>query len=118
MQSGHSINHYTFGYTVVKVTPKGQVVVTRTSDGHEMRFDNNGRHMGPGASSNYPSRLVTDLATAHEDIRVTTAKHIAARAIEAVRVDVGRYNSKESLAEQVEKLAAALEIARNAVEAI
>lgn len=118
VQSGYGNNLIDFGYTVVKATPGGQVVVKRTSDAYEMRFDANGTQMGKHVSSRYPSRLIIDLDSAHETVRITKAKAEAVAAINAVRGDAGRYNDKESLHRQVMELATALEVARLAVQAI
>jgi hypothetical protein len=56
--SGSWSTHYNFGYRVVKVTPSGQVVIRRESDGYERRFDNRGKEMGKSYCSDY---LVLDV---------------------------------------------------------
>lgn len=118
IQSSYNDNSYMFGYAVAKVTPTGQVGVKRTADGYEMRFDKDGYRMD-GASSRYRrERLVIDLNAAHEDVRRAAAQLMAADAINAIRGNAGRRNDKESMREQVAKLAELLEAARVAVEAI
>lgn len=118
IQSSYSYDRYMFGYVVTKVTPSGQTVVTRTVDGHEQRFDKDGYEMGSGASRYRRVRLVTDVEAAREDTRNAAAKNAAASAINAVRGDAGRFNDKDSLRDQLAKLAALLEAARVAVEEV
>ena len=124
IQSAYNNETYIFGYVVTKMTPGGQVVVTRKADTvagtleNEMRFDKDGYRMGTSSSKYRRERLIVDVNAAHEAVRVRTARMAAAEAVNAVRGDAGRYNDKESLKAQVAKLAELLEAARVAIEAI
>lgn len=125
VQSAYNFDSYSFGYTVTKVTPGGQVVVKREADPitgdleHEMRFDKDGYRMSKGGGSRFRcERLELDVDAARESVRKSKAKSDAASAINAVRGAAGSRNDKESLQAQVVKLAELLDAARAAVEAI
>jgi len=113
VQSGYSNDSYMLGYVVAKITPTGQVVAKRSSDGYEIRFDKDGYE-----TEIETMRLVVDLDAMRETIRQDRARSAAAGAVDAVRGEAGRYNDKESLQAQIVKLAELLEAARVAVDAI
>ena len=115
-RTGSRSTHYHFDYKVTKVTPSGQVVVQRGSDGYERRFDAKGREIGRG---NYPDTLhfnVTEIR-AIEDKKAR--QNAAASAILAVKVEncKGTY-SKETMEEQIAQLEALLVAAKAAVASI
>jgi hypothetical protein len=118
IQGSYSYDNYRFGYVVAKVTPSGQVVVRRTADGHEQRFDKNGYEMDSLSSKYHRDQLVVDVDAARAHLSNVNAKRTAAAAINAVRGDAGRYNDKESLLKQLATLAELLEVARLAVEEV
>lgn len=122
VQSGYSYDRYMFGFIVTRITPSGQVIVSRRMEdgtaGPERRFDKDGYEMGSNVSKFRRQSLVTDVAAARESVRNEKARNAAASAINAVRGDAGRYNDKDSLQAQIAKLAGLLDLARLAVEEV
>ncbi len=117
VQSGYGYSN-SFGWTVAKVTPKGQVVLKRDSDGYEMRFDADGYEMSKHAGRYHRARLITDIDAAKESNRREQAQRDAAAAINAVRGEARSTYGKESMLEIVAQLEAAVAAARAAVDAI
>lgn len=114
---GSFTTHYNFGYTVAKVTPSGQVVVKRTSDGQERRFDKHLREMG--VASYRGDTLYTDVAEIRARVAKKDLAHAASDAIKAVRVDDCKPTyGLDYMQEQVEKLQALVDAARTAVDAL
>lgn len=109
--------HTQFGYEVSKVTPSGQVLVVRKSDGYVRRFNKNRREIGKFAS--FYTRLHADAEALRTVIDRRTRADQAAAAIMAVRVDrsLGTYGVS-GLQEQLAELEQLLETAKAAVQAI
>lgn len=109
-------SRWMFGYLVAKVTPSGQVVVKRESDGYERRFDKRGYEMGKSYHRAVISADVMGLRTSEG--RATRA-NAAAQAITAVKVDkcLGTYGVMY-MTEQLEQLQKLLDEAKAAVAAI
>jgi hypothetical protein len=112
VNSAYGANMPQFGYRVKKITPKGQIVVVRESDGCEIRFDKYGFEVG-SASRLYKSTLSTDIDHARERVRYRGAAIEAATAINNVRMEervLHTYNKEmfvQAIAELESKLAAA-----------
>lgn len=110
-----------FGYMVIKVTPKGQVVVKRFGDvdAKEYRFDKEGYAMDGSTSSYHKDRLIVDVAGARNVIERKARATKAAVAIEAVRVErcLSTY-PQETMARQIAELEEKLTAAKLLVAAI
>lgn len=104
----HYGSHYAYGYTVNRVTPTGQVVVKRDTDGLERRFDKRGREMGrPGWNSNYWLEADVEACKGRDARKMRTVQ--ACEALKLVRVDQCQPTySKEHLLEEVARLQALL----------
>lgn len=106
-----------FGYKVIKVTPSGQVTVSK-DDGHTMRFNADGMQMGT-SFNRYYTTIRYNVEEVRERIVQEKRRGAAANAIMAVRVErsLATY-SPESLRAQIEQLEALLATAKAAVETI
>lgn len=117
--SNHGIR-YQFGYTVKKVTPSGQIVVSWNINGEERekRFDANGDEMG--ASSKWTrARLEPNAQKARDYMAEQTRRAKAVDAILAVRVSDCRSGySKDGMQKLIVELEEKLAAAKSAVEAI
>lgn len=120
--TGPYSNRFYFGYFVTKVTPSGQITVSRAEqlDKFARRFDANGREIGSNVSKYNRDTLHLNV----EELRERTAKEVradkAASALNAVRLEgraEGSYG-KEALEARVAKLEELLAEARSLVEAI
>lgn len=120
VQSSYANHSYNFDYAVVKVTPKGQVVVKRGSDGYEMRFDADGYEMSKFASKYRRSRLVVDVEAARKAEAAKAARRNAAALLNAVAVghQVTEHYGPEDMAKVLADLEAKIAAARAAVEAL
>lgn len=116
--------HYSFGYKVTRITPKGQIVVVRETlngDGspsvREMRFNVNGDEIG---STRYTThRLHLNVDEIKDRLAKEDRTQAACKAIYDVKVEVSnRWLSKETLETYITELEEKLAEAKAAVEAI
>ena len=111
---------YQFGYTVTKVTPSGQVVVKRASDGLERRFDAQGYEMGSSASRYRRECIHFNVAEIRAAEAARLGANAAAQALNAVRLErpVQGTWGKKSLQETAAELRALLSQAEALIEAL
>lgn len=115
--SGSYETRYSFDWTVVRITPSGQVVVSKADQ--ERRFNARGYEMGRGDTWRTPF-LVEDVARVRDQqARAARARAAAAALNEVSQLERVRDTySKEFMLEQVAALEALVAKARAAVEAI
>lgn len=90
------------GYTVTKVTPSGQVVVTRDSDGYQRRFSADGREMGKSYSKDW---LRLDVAAVERELAGRAAARDASDAINALTSEDNRCKPTYSARYMQERIA-------------
>jgi hypothetical protein len=112
VRSGYGRNEASEGYTVTKVTPKGQVVVKRDVDGYEIRFDANGYEISKFASKYYRASLVCDIEAVREENRVHAVKIELTNVLNATRTDCRSDFSKKSYEDVVERMQQQIDAAR------
>lgn len=109
---------YEFGWKVIRVTPKGQIIVQtldRQEPYNQIRFNAEGKEIG---ETYHPRWLDVNVQGIREgQARLERSEH-AATAIEAVKVQSSGTYSKERLQAQINDLRKLLDEAQKAVDLI
>jgi hypothetical protein len=106
-----------FGYTVTKVTPTGQVTVTR-QDGYTRRFDKKGYEMGTSSSSYDRDIVRFDIGVLQEQESRKKRAIAAAQAINYIDKpnNVNHHYSKEVMYAELDALQRQIDEARKVVD--
>jgi hypothetical protein len=108
---------FQFGYEVLRVTPIGQVVVKRISDGYTRKFDKRGREMHRGG---YGDELEFNVEGAREQVEGISKRRVAANLLNEVNLQgpVKYTWAKESMERIAAELQEKLDAAKAAIAAL
>lgn len=103
---------FSFGWTVAKVTPSGQITVTRGDS--KCRFDKRGAEIGGGWYGSWLIVSAEAIAEARKTQRVANARRAAVAAVRGLGRQVGSNMTAEDLLKVLDEIEADLAKARKA----